>query len=469
MAKQSPKRIIPISLATDTQAMHAGVQPSQKVYPRYIQGYFKRWRWAMIWLTQIVFYGMPWLQLGERQAVLFDIAHQRFYLAQWVIYPQDLYYLALLLMLCAFALFLFTAVAGRVWCGFACPQSVYTEIFLTIEHWFEGDRLARQALDQAGTSVKKWRIKLGKHSVWLVFSLITGITFVGYFTPIRELLPSLSQGALSEWELFWLGFYSLATYGNAGFLREQVCKHMCPYARFQSAMFDQHTLIVAYDTGRGEPRGGRSKESDYQTQGLGACIDCNICVQVCPTGIDIRNGLQYECISCGLCIDACDQVMDKMHYPRGLIKFATADGKATKATLQHVLRPRVLLYLAALVIISAVFVYSLAHKPPFRVDVMRDRQTLYRETSQGIENAYQVRLTNVSEHTETYVLAVSGQPDLTISAEQPIQVAPADEALIAISIATTATQQHGSLPIQLRVTARATGETVISNTKLIVP
>ncbi len=469
MASPRNHPVIPIVAAPVTEQTISLYQKTQKIYPRTISGYYKNWRWAMIWLTQLVFYGLPWLQHGDRQAFLLDIGAHRFYLFGLVLYPQDLFYLALLLIICALALFLFTAVAGRLWCGFSCPQSVYTEIFLWMERKIEGDRLARLKLDQAVFSVRKARIKLSKHGAWLVFSLITGFTFVGYFTPVRELFAGMQQMQLGGWEWFWLGFYGLATYGNAGFLREQVCKHMCPYARFQSAMFDNNTLIVAYDSARGEPRGSRSKDSDPQKQGLGACVDCNICVQVCPTGIDIRNGLQYECISCGLCIDACDQVMDKMQYPRGLIKFATADGKAMQATWRHLLRPRVLIYTSLLLVISAVFAYSLASKPGFMVDIMRDRNIMYRETNEGVENLYQLHLSNATETTQHYQIQASGLTGLSVQSEQNITITAAGEALVPLSIRLTHPEKTGSQQIRLEVTAQPSGETVVSKTTFYTP
>ena len=260
----------------------------KKIYPRSVQGLFAKWRWGLFILTQIIFYGLPWLEWGQRQAVLFDLGARRFYIFGIVLYPQDFIYLTGLLVISALSLFLFTAVAGRLWCGYACPQTVYTEIFLWFEHKFEGDRSARMRLDAAPFSLNKlWR-KGGKHLAWIAFSLWTGFTFVGYFAPIQQLGGDFIAGQVSAWGIFWILFYGFATYGNAGFMREQVCKYMCPYARFQSAMFDKDTLIVTYDEERGEPRGARSKKADLSTLNLGSCVDCSLCVQVCPTGIDIR-------------------------------------------------------------------------------------------------------------------------------------------------------------------------------------
>ncbi|MDF0377642.1 cytochrome c oxidase accessory protein CcoG [Methylophilus sp. YYY-1] len=469
MTASRSKPVIPIVAAPASEQTISLYQKTSKVYPRSVSGYFKNWRWFMIWATQLVFYGLPWLQYGGRQAFLLDIDTHRFYLFGLVIFPQDLFYLAMLLIICAVGLFLFTAVAGRLWCGFSCPQSVYTEIFLWMERRIEGDRLARQKLDAQPWGLRKTGLKLSKHSVWLGFSLITGLSFVGYFTPIRELVTDLTQWQLGGWSCFWLGFYSLATYGNAGFLREQVCKHMCPYARFQSAMFDNHTLIVAYDSARGEPRGHRAKSQDYQSQGLGACIDCSICVQVCPVGIDIRNGLQYECISCGLCIDACNDVMDKMHYPRDLIRFSAAGATDQHALSSHLLRPRVLIYSSLFVLMIAWLGYGLLHKPDFKVDIMRDRNILYRETNQGIENAYQLHLTNATEHRESYQLRAIGLDGLQIESEQTLTAQPTEEVLVPMSLLAPAGNQRGSQRIQIEVTALSSGEKVSTESTFYQP
>ena len=315
-----PIKPVPVAAAPQLVSLY---EKHKKIHPRSVSGWFAGWRWAMVWLTQAVFYGLPWLPWNGRQAVLFDLAARRFYIFDLVLYPQDFIYLTGLLVLSAFGLFFFTALAGRLWCGYACPQTVYTEVFLWIEQRFEGERGARIKLDAGPWTWNKLARKSGKHAAWLTLSLWTGFTFVGYFTPIHTLWAQAFTLAFGPWEWFWVNFYGLATYGNAGFLREQVCKYMCPYARFQSAMFDRDTLIISYDTERGEPRGSRSKKADPKQLGLGSCIDCTLCVQVCPTGIDIRKGLQADCIACGACIDACDDIMDKMSYPRGLIRYAT--------------------------------------------------------------------------------------------------------------------------------------------------
>ncbi len=403
---------------------------SQKIYPRSVEGIFAYWRWILVVLTQLVFYGLPWVEWGTRQAVLFDLASRRFYIFGLVLYPQDFIYLTGLLVISALALFLFTAVAGRLWCGYACPQTVYSEIFLWIERKVEGDRSARMRLDGANFTMEKLVKKWYKHILWIFLSIWTGFTFVGYFTPIRDLAMEFFLTQMSSWELFWVFFYALATYGNAGFMREQVCKYMCPYARFQSAMFDNDTLIVTYDAQRGEPRGPRAKQADASLLNLGACVDCTLCVQVCPTGIDIRNGLQYECIGCGACADVCDTVMDKLGYARGLVRYSTQNAMDNQWTprqmWQRLMRPRVQIYTMILMAVTIGLLVSLSLRTPFKVDVVRDRSTLSRITEYGtLENVYRLQIMNAAETEQTYRLSVKGLPSLKITTETEVVVEPA--------------------------------------------
>ncbi len=459
MSEQKTKKIIPI-VQDDAKPKSVSLyEAHQKIYPRNISGYFKNWRWITIWITQIVFYGTPWLQWNDRQAVLLDISTHRFYIFGLVLYPQDLIYLVVLLIIAALALFLFTAVAGRLWCGFACPQSVYTEIFLWIERKIEGDRAARMRLDNMKLSLKKFYKKWLKHMAWIGFSMFTGFTFLGYFSPIQDLLRSILTFRLSPWETFWICFYGFATYGNAGFLREQICKHMCPYARFQSVMFDNDTLIVTYDAERGEPRSGRSRKVNAKDIGIGDCIDCSFCVQVCPTGIDIRDGLQVECIGCGLCIDACDSIMDKMEYPRGLIRFST-ENALTNHWSQHeiikkILRPRVLIYSGLLSLLTVGFVASLVMRVPFKVDVIRDRGVMSRLVPGGkVENVYQMQITNASEQSETYHISVQGLDGLKIASNKKFIVNPAESRMVAVSLQIEdGSVKSGSHPIVFEIKA----------------
>jgi cytochrome c oxidase accessory protein FixG len=414
-------------------------EKTKKIYPKAVSGLFIRWRWILVWITQIVFYGLPWLMWNDRQAVLFDLGTRRFYIFDLVLYPQDFIYLTAILIISAYALFLFTAVAGRLWCGYACPQTVYTEIFLWFEHRFEGDRAKRMKLDAGPWTADKWLRKSGKQLSWIVFSLWTGFSLVGYFTPIRTLTAEAMTLGFGPWEWFWVLFYGFATYGNAGYMREQVCKYMCPYARFQSAMFDKDTLIITYDSERGEPRGSRSKKVDPKVAGLGSCVDCNLCVQVCPTGIDIRKGLQYECIGCAACIDVCDSVMDKMGYARGLVRYTTQnglDGRWTRAQMwRRALRPRVLVYTAILIVIVAALGVSIAMRSPFKVDVVRDRASLARIVDDGvIENVYRLQIMNATETAQSYRVSVDGLPGLRIPQTDPVTVASAEARWITVAV-----------------------------------
>jgi cytochrome c oxidase accessory protein FixG len=431
--------IIPIPSEPKDEATESLYEAQKKIYPRAVTGLFARWRWGLVFFTQVLFYGLPWLQWGQRQAMLFDLGARRFYIFGYVLYPQDFIYLTGLLVISALSLFLFTAVAGRLWCGFACPQTVYTEMFLWIERKVEGDRNARMRLDGSAMSIEKLVKKWFKHILWGSLALWTGFSFVGYFTPIRELGLEFLQTRMGSWEVFWVFFYGLATYGNAGFLREQVCKYMCPYARFQSAMFDRDTLIVSYDATRGEPRGSRSRKADPAALSLGACIDCDLCVHVCPTGIDIRKGLQYECIGCGGCVDVCNTVMDKMNYPRGLIRFSTQNaitkGWTRKDIWRHILRPRVLLYGAVLASLCIAVTWSLVVRTPLRVDVVRDRGTLSRIVEGGrIENVYRLQVMNATEQPQEYRIKVEGIPGITVASEDEVKVGAAESRWVAVRL-----------------------------------
>ena len=450
-------------------------QAHSKIYPRSVSGLFTRWRWGFVFLTQLIFYGLPWLQWGQRQAVLFDLGARRFYIFGLVLYPQDFIYLTGLLVISALSLFLFTAVAGRQWCGYACPQTVYTEIFLWLEKITEGDRSARQRLDASPMSFTKFRRKASKQLLWIALALWTGFTFVGYFAPIRELGLTFVTRSLSPWETFWVFFYGFATYGNAGYMREQVCKYMCPYARFQSAMFDKDTLIVTYDEARGEPRGARSKKADPKALNLGACVDCTLCVQVCPTGIDIRKGLQYECISCASCIDVCDEVMDKMGYPRGLVRYSTQNAVTQHWTgaqlLRRVFRPRVLVYTSILALVTVALFTSLLLRTPFRVDVVRDRATLARIVSGGrIENVYSLQFMNASEQPHTYRISVEGMPGVAVASEPSIEVDPAQSRWMPVRVQIPYEgAEPGSHVIHFEIQAEGTSYHLTEKSVFLVP
>lgn len=426
-----------------------------KIHAKVVAGRFNALRWGMVWLTQLIFYGLCWLDwesAGQvRQAVLFDIAHEKFYLFDLVLWPQDALLLAFVLIIAATALFLVTAVAGRLFCGFACPQTVYTSIFTWIEAQVEGDHLARLRLDASPMSPRKVLLKTVKHGIWAIVALWTAVTFVGYFTPIRTLLPSIAALDTGPWEAFWLIFYAAFTYVQAGLAREAVCQHMCPYSRFQGVMFDPATLNVAYDRQRGEPRSKR-----WQAGQTGDCIDCGICVQVCPTGIDIRDGLQYQCINCGLCIDACDQVMDKVGAPRGLIRFVSETAlSAPETSRPWYARPRIGAYAALLLFFCGMAAWTLEQRSLLLVDVLRDRGALLRETADGeVENAYTLKLKNLAEMPREFVVGVAGIPGARIVGETRFATGPGSIRAVSLTVAVpSGSGMSGIQPLRFSIEA----------------
>jgi cytochrome c oxidase accessory protein FixG len=412
----------------------------QKIYPREISGRFQRWRVIAVWVLLGIYYVLPWIRWEGRQAVLFDLPARKFHIFALTLWPQDFYFLTWLLVIAALSLFFFTALAGRLFCGYACPQTVWTETFIWMERLAEGSRSQQMKLARAPWTTEKILRKTAKQAMWITFALWTGFTFVGYFTPITELAGLIANFSTGPWETFWVLFYGGATYVNAGFMREQVCKYMCPYARFQSAMFDKDTLIITYDEKRGEPRGARKKGADHKAAGLGDCVDCTVCVQVCPTGIDIRKGLQYECIACAACIDACDEVMDKVGYPRGLIRYDTQHGLEGKR--KRVMRPRTIVYASLLGLLVAGFAVTLSSRDVVGVDVLRDRNALFRERPDGrIENVYNVKILNKDREPHEFRITGSGLEGLEVDYAGPT-----------VWVAAGAVQ---SVPVRIRVPRNA--------------
>jgi polyferredoxin len=471
-------RPIPIAVVQDAGDSLYAAQP--KVYPREIDGRFARLRLAAVFILLGLFYLVPWLRWDGRQAVLFDLPARKFYVFGLTFWPQDFFWLTCLLVIAAISLFFFTALAGRLWCGYACPQTVWTEVFLWIERFCEGRRNQRIKLDSGPWTREKILRKSAKQFLWITLSLWTGFTFVGFFTPILDLGHEAATLSFGGWEGFWVLFYGFATYGNAGYMREQVCKYMCPYARFQSAMFDHDTLIISYDETRGEPRGHRKRgvpsvlafagnresgignEQDANLTGpsvasrseasrdltavpdsrfpishsqpLGDCIECDACVQVCPTGIDIRDGLQIECIACAACIDACDSVMDKMDYPRGLIRYTTESLLAGRA--RRIVRPRTVIYAVLLAALLGAFAFGVSHRSPVIFDVLHDRNALYRETADGgIENGYAVKLVNKTDRVQQLSISLEGdETGLRIISKTRITVAAGEVANVPLTL-----------------------------------
>jgi cytochrome c oxidase accessory protein FixG len=435
-------------IATDAAARDVGVhepaanaagfapvdlyQRREKIFTRSIEGRFQRIRLFSGWPLLLGYFLLPWIDWNGSQSVLFDLPARQFRIFFLTFWPQDFMFLAWLLIIAAFALFTFTSVVGRIWCGYTCPQTVWTAIFMWSEQIAEGPRHARIRLDQQPWNFEKLRKRGLKHGMWLGFAFLTGFTFVGYFTPIRELTVDLVQLDVNGWAAAWITFFTLATYINAGWMREQVCIYMCPYARFQSAMFDKDTLIVSYDAARGEPRGARKRGT--KPEALGDCIDCQLCVQVCPTGIDIRNGLQYECIGCAHCIDACDDVMKRVGYAPGLIRYTTehalAGGKSS------ILRPRVVGYATALLAMTALFSWALLNRSLLGIDVIRERTELYHVDAAGIRNDYSLKLINKTQAAQTYTLAATPAIDVPLEMDGPthVDVRPGEVASVAMSL-----------------------------------
>ncbi len=420
-----------------------------KVYPRDVKGSFASLRKLAVFVLLGLYYLLPWLNWGGHQSVLFDLPARKFYILGLTFWPQDFIFLALMLIIAGLSLFFVTAVAGRLWCGYACPQTVWTEVFLWMERWVEGDRNKRMKLDASPWNTNKIVRKSSKQILWIGFAFWTGFTFVGFFTPIRVLGESVINFQLGGWETFWMLFYSFATYGNAGILREQVCKYMCPYARFQSAMFDKDTLVIAYDEARGEPRGGRSKKDNVAEKGLGDCIGCTLCVQVCPTGIDIREGLQIECIACAACIDVCDQVMEKMDYKKGLISYTTEHRLNGKES--HIFRPRIFVYAFLLLALTAGVIWAVNNRVLLRAELLRDRNALYRELPDNqIENVYTLKLINMDFKPHKYKIEVINNDDMRLLISPEPELDPEEVGNFILRMQAPISAGRGSMKVDVR-------------------
>ncbi len=406
-----------------------------QIYVRSVKGFFTSLRNRLNWVLMLGFFLLPWIPYGDRQAILFDLAEQKFHIFGLIIWPQDLVLLAVLLMVAAYGLFLVTTFIGRVWCGFTCPQTIWTFIFIWFEEKIEGKFNKRKLLDKQAMNFNKlWRKTL-KHSIWLIISLVTALTFMAFFVPVQQLYIDFFTFNSSSTIVFWTLFFTFCTYGNAGWMREIMCLHMCPYARFQSAMFDKDTYTVSYNAERGEGRGPRPKKVDPKELGLGDCIDCNLCVQVCPTGIDIRDGLQYECINCGACVDACDDVMVKMGYDKKLISYTTEHELSGKKT--HLIRGKLIGYASALIVMSVIFVYFLLSIAPTKLDIIRDRNQLYRISSEGmVENVYTLKILNKTEQDLTYRLSFNGLVDFQWLGAKEVSVKAGESYILPMSIST---------------------------------
>ena len=435
---------------------------SGKIYIREQQGYFQRIRRILGTVLMLLFVLLPWLNYQGMQAIQLDVAQQRFFIFGQVLVPQDFLIIALLFTLAAFALFYLTKLYGRVWCGYTCPQTVWTLLFVWLERRIEGSHSQSKALDKAPWHAIKIGKKVLKHSSWLLVSLFTALAFIAYFVPVRSLYSDFFSLNSSATVYGWVWFFTACTYINAGLIREKMCLHMCPYARFQSAMFEAATKLVTYDAARGEQRGAR-KRQQAKVAGLGDCVDCELCVQVCPVGIDIRQGLQYECINCGLCIDACDQTMRHFNYPTGLIRY---QGEPAEQSPWR----RHLGYGSALALTLLAIVGWGYQWQNTELSISRDRQALFRVTSEGItENTFTLHISNKQQHARQYQLHINGLSTPQLIGSNLISLNPAEQRqhIISIAVADAATGAYSPFTIQL--TDIVSGETVNASSRFYYP
>lgn len=394
----------------------------KKIHPLWVRGGWQRARRVVLVALLLVFYASPWLRWNGEPGARFDLAKRHFTIFWTTFVPEDFVLLAWLLLLAALTLFTVTVAAGRVFCGWACPQTVWSLVYFTIERFVEGDRNARLRLDRGGWTPERLVKKATKLVLWTALALSISITFVGYFEDVYAFVPRLVRLDLNPWERVFVLLPALGSFVLSGVLREQVCFHMCPYARFQSVMFDHDTLIIGYDAKRGEPRGSRRRDADYRAENLGACVDCTKCVQVCPTGIDIRNGLQYQCIGCAACIDACSEVMTTMGYGDSLVRYTSQTRDAGLPVRR--LRPRLIGYATLIMVLSGAFVFALGHRTPASLTVVRDRNRLYRERWDGeVENVYTLRISNRESVDRDYRIVVESALPLVYDGPRTISVA----------------------------------------------
>lgn len=442
-----------------------------KVYPQRIWGRFRRIKWATLAVLLAIYYLVPWIRWDRGpnapdQAVLIDMTGRRAYFLWIEIWPQEVYYLTGLLILGAFGLFFATSLLGRVWCGFTCPQTVWTDLFMQVERWIEGDRNARIKLDGGGISGAKAIRKVTKHAIWLAISLATGGAWAMYFDDAPTLLRQFFAGEASELQYVFVALFTATTYVLAGWAREQVCIYMCPWPRFQAAMFDEHTMLVTYESWRGEPRGHLKKDQNFE--GRGDCIDCDLCVRVCPTGVDIREGQQLACIGCGLCVDACNSVMEKLDRPLELITYdslsAQADRGAGRPPKRHLVRPRTVIYALAILIVASGMLGVLSQRSRLDISLLADRSPLFvRLKDGGIQNGYTLKILNMLRDPGEFSLGVAGIDGVALrlvgSSPDHIAVAPDDVGTFRLLLqAPKGATAKGSSPISVTVTNLKTGE-----------
>jgi len=436
----------------------------RKIHPLWVKGGFQRWRRVTLVVLVFFYYVNPWLLWNGAPGVLFDLEHRRFTVFWTTFVPEEFVLLAWLLLIAALVLFTVTVAAGRVFCGCACPQTVWSLVYFTIERFVEGDRNARLRLDRGRWTRNRVTRKAIKYTLWTLVALSISITFVGYFEPIRELLPRIASFDLGKWERVFILLPAAGSFFFSGVLREQVCFHMCPYARFQSVMFDRDSLIISYDEERGDPRGKRTRSADPAAVGLGSCIDCRKCVNVCPTGIDIRDGLQYQCIGCAACVDACGEVMETMGYGDSLVRYSSEN--RDQHVPSRVIRPRLVGYSGLIVALLFAFSYTVASRIPLDLDIARDRNRLFRESWDGsIENVYTLQVSNRENVDRDYEISFESALPLTYRGERSVRVDALSTKPVHVSLLLPGGVELSEEPLAVRFSVRSKGESSVEVSK----
>jgi cytochrome c oxidase accessory protein FixG len=454
--------------------------PRKQIYPQSVKGRFRTIKWIVLFVTLGIYYLLPFIRWDRGpnapdQAILVDLANGRFYFFFIEIWPQEVYYFTGLLVMAALTLFLMNAVAGRVWCGYLCPQTVWTDLFYAVERWIEGDRRERMRKDKEKLTPKVAAQKGLKHFIWLMIAWWTGGAWVLYFADAPTLVHELATLQAPMIAYVWIGILTFTTYALAGFMREQVCTYMCPWPRIQAALTDEYALNVTYRYDRGEPRGSMKKNEALRLHGLpaGDCIDCNQCVNVCPTGVDIRKGLQLDCIQCGLCIDACNSVMEKINRPLNLIAYDTdMNVKARmegRPEVRRIVRPRTIFYAGIIAIVGAIMIGSLAMRQAIYLSVMHDRNPLYVRLSDGaIRNGFTIRISNKNLDERNYILTVQGLPDAELDVvggeidpqgRAVVNVGPDQTLEARVLVSSHGSDLPSSTDIHFTITDLATGDT----------